>query len=99
MESREIQVKTGKRAHRDQQDSQELPETQVLKETRATEERDSPDPEDPQDHLDLQDQALNRRLWTWRALGSTWNLSGAPLVSLVPPGPPVLQDPLAPALL
>lgn len=91
-------MKTGKRAHRDRQDSQGLLETQVLKETRATEERGSPDPEDPQDHPDLQDQDLDRHLSTWRALGSTWSLSGAPLVSLDPPGSPVLQDP-APALL
>lgn len=80
MESREILVKTGKRAHKDLQDSQGLLETWVLKETRVTAERLSPDPEDPQAHLDLQDQDLDQPLWTWRALDLTWTHSGAPLV-------------------
>lgn len=98
-ESREIQARMGKLAQRDLQDSQGLPEMPAPKETRATVERVSLDPGAPQGPQDLLDLDSDRRLWTWRALGSQiWRLSGAPLDFLAPPAPLVLLAP-APALL
>lgn len=96
-ENQEILARTGKLAQKDLQDSLGPPETPDSEERRETVEMVSLDPEAPRAPQDPQDLESDRRLWTWRALGSLiWRHSGVPQDFLAPPAP---QVPLAPPAL
>lgn len=98
-ENQGILARTGKLAQRDLQDSPGLPETLAPEERRETVEMVSQDPEAPQGPQALQDLESDRRLWTWRALGSqTLRHSGGLLEYLAPRAPLVPLAPPAPAL-